>query len=243
MTAVQVLHSPKRVRVVLGGEVIADSRDVLLLRSDAFLPVYYFPEADLRPGCLEPVGDETQHELGGRTRHWTIAAGGRRAERAAWSFVAPDDPALASLAGRVAFDWRAMDAWYEEDEEVFVHPRDPQARIDVLQASCHVQVVLGGTVVADSRRPLLLFETRLPTRCYLPMADVRLDLLTFSPRPTRCPYKGIASYWSATVDGRTWPNIAWSYREPIAEMPRIKGLIAFYDEHVDAVLRDGVPSA
>lgn len=236
---VQVLPTPKRVRVVFAGIVVADSRDVLLQRGQGRLPVYYFPRKDVKPEFLQSSGDGTTDALGGRTEHFALVADERRVEAAAWTFPQPDDPALVLLADRIAFAWRAADAWFEEDEEVFVHARDPHVRIDTLPTSAHLQVILDGMVIADTRRAMMLVETNHPVRYYLPEADIRLDLLTFSPKTTSCPYKGVASYWSATIDGQLHENIAWQYRDPIAEIPKIKGLISFYPEKVDAILRDG----
>jgi uncharacterized protein (DUF427 family) len=235
----EVLPCAKRVRVVFAGQVIADSRKVLIMRGQGMLPVYYFPRTDVKPEHLRSSQEVTEHARAGRTEQFSLTAGDRHAQNAAWSFPQPADPALAPLKDHIAFAWKAMDAWFEEDEEVYVHARDPHVRIDTLACSAHIQVILAGTVIADSHRPLMLVETNHPVRYYLPADDVRLDLLTFSPRTTRCPYKGIASYWSAEIDGKTYENIAWFYRDPIPEIPRIKDLIAFYPDAVDAILRDG----
>ena len=129
----------------------------------------------------------------------------------------------------MAFDWHAMDAWYEEEDEVFVHARDPHKRVDVLESSRHVVVSVDDVVLADTRRPRLLFETGLPTRYYIPPEDVRMDLLRPSEKHTQCPYKGTASYLSSETE----QDVAWFYPEPIPEQPRIQGLIAFFNERVD----------
>ncbi|TIW56121.1 MAG: DUF427 domain-containing protein [Mesorhizobium sp.] len=234
---INVLHSPKRIRVKFGGRVIADSRHVLVLRSNHFLPIYLFPLAAIDQSVLKPSKQGQQHPVA----RFDIPVF-RLAADAAWSFIAPPDENLAPLAGRIAFTWNLVDQWFEEEEEVFVHARDPYARIDVLQSSSHVEIWFDGEPIADSRRPVLLFETHLPTRFYLPPEDVRLDRLRASLTRTRCPYKGIASYWSGVLkDGSLREDIAWSYRDPIAEMPRIKGLIAFYPQAVDRIHLDGQP--
>jgi uncharacterized protein (DUF427 family) len=239
---VNLLHSPKRIRVIFNGETIADSRQVLLLRSNHFLPIYFFPRAAVRADVLEASEYRTNHDLGGETVHWTLHLGEKRAAEAAWSFPDPRDPALEPLRDFIAFDWHAVDQWFEEDEEVFVHARDPYARIDALQSSSHVEIWLDGELIADTKRPVLLFETHLPTRFYIRPEDVRLDRLIVSDTQTRCPYKGIASYWSARLkDGTLRPDVAWEYRDPIAEMPKIKGLIAFHPNRVDAIHLDGEP--
>ena len=148
---------------------------------------------------------------------------------------AEETDAFPELAGHVTFSWDTHQ-WWEEDEEVFVHARSPYHRVDVLPSSRRVEVFAGGEKVADSVRPYLLFETHLPTRYYLPFADVRTDRLTASETVTRCPYKGVARYWSHPAV----PDVAWSYAEPLAEIPRIRGLLSFYNERVDIVL-DGAP--
>ena len=214
--------SPRRIRVRLGGRVVADSARALLLieHSEKRMPTYYLPLDDVRPGVLT---DE-------RDGRWSVVAGDRRAEGAAW---ADDD--FPELEGHVTFSWDTLE-WWEEDEQVFVHARSPHHRVDVLPSSRRVEVYVEGDKVADSVRPWLLFETHLPTRYYLPFADVRTELLTASETVTRCPYKGVARYWSHPKVA----DVAWSYPEPIAENPRIRGLLAFYNERVDIVI-DGEP--
>jgi uncharacterized protein (DUF427 family) len=214
--------SPRRVRVRLGGTVVADSRRAQLLvqYGPAGLPTYYLPMADVRPGVLV---DETADG-------WSVAAGGRRADAAAW--ISGDFP---ELKDHVTFSWETLD-WYEEDEPVYVHARDPHKRVDTARSSRRVEVFAGGDKVADSVRPLLLFETHLPTRYYLPFADVRTELLTASETVSHCPYKGRARYWSHPAV----PDVAWSYPDPIPENPKIRDLLAFYNERVDIVV-DGEP--
>lgn len=235
-----VLHSPKRVRVVFAGETIADSREALILRSNQFLPVYFFPVESVRQDALLGKREGSHEQFGGRTRNWSLNLAGRTAEDAAWSFADVDDPVFEPLKGYVAFRWKAVDQWFEEHEEIFVHPRDPYARIDTIPSSAHVEILLGGEVIADSKRAVLLFETHLPTRFYIPPEDIRMDRLTRSESHTRCPYKGIASYWSATAtDGSSKKDIAWSYLDPLPEIAKIKGLIAFYPDAVDEIRLDG----
>ena len=156
----------------------------------------------------------------------------RKVEDAAWTHERPP-PEVAALNDHVAFEWDAIDHWFEEDDEVFVHPRSPYHRVDVLNSSRHVRVELEGVTVAETRRPRLLFETGLPTRYYIPKVDVRMDLLTPTELRTRCPYKGEAVYWTAHVDGRAHDDVVWSYPAPIPECPKIEGLLCFYNERAD----------
>jgi uncharacterized protein (DUF427 family) len=129
--------------------------------------------------------------------------------------------------------WDGVDSWFEEDEEVFRHPRDPYHRVDALHSTRHVRVSVNGVVVADSKQPRLLFETSLPTRYYLPKLDVRMDLLSPTDTSSVCPYKGTARYWSVNVDGTTHRDLVWGYRDPIPEAAKIAGLVCFYNERVD----------
>ena len=142
------------------------------------------------------------------------------------------------LPDHVSIRWDAIDHWFEEDVEVFVHARDPHKRVDALASSRHVRVSIDGTVIADTHKPTILFETGLPSRYYLPPTDVRLDLLTPSDTTTGCPYKGFASYWTATIDGTEHPDIVWSYPTPLPESEAVGGLMCFYNEKVDIEIDD-----
>jgi uncharacterized protein (DUF427 family) len=229
----------RRVRVFFGGEAVADSSRTLYLFETAHLPVYYFPRDDVRFDLLEPTSHQTHCPYKGDASYYTVVAGGQRYENAVWAYPDPID-SVPELRDYVAFYWEQADAWYDEDDEVFKHARDPYHRVDVLNSSRHVQVLVDGVVVAESRRPRLLFETGLPVRYYLPKLDVRLDLLEPSPTRTRCPYKGEAAYWSVRAGGSRHEDIVWGYPAPIAEAPKIENLLAFYNEKVDIVV-DGVP--
>ena len=187
---------------------------------------------------LIQTDDHTHSSLKGDATYWTVKVGEKLAEQAAWSYSHPL-PAAASLKDYFAFDWDQMEAWFEEDEEVYVHARDPYKRVDALRSSRHVQVVVAGETVADSHRPLLLFETGLPTRYYIPKVDVRMDVLEPSQTVTRCPYKGAAQYYSVKVGPKLVRDIAWYYPYPIPECPRIENLVCFYNERVDALYLDG----
>lgn len=231
-------ESPRWLRVFFGGEPIANSKRVLLLRESGCLPVYYFPKRDVRTDFFIATGHRTRCPHKGEASYWTVKVESKVAENAAWSYLDPL-PECAEIKGYVAFEWSKMDAWYEEEEEVFVHPRDPYKRVDVLQSSRHVRVVVGGEVVADSRRPRLLLETGHPVRYYIPREDIRTELLEPSPATSRCPYKGIASYWSVRVRDQLFPDLAWSYLDPIPECPKIRGLLSFFQEREAEIYVDG----
>ena len=230
--------SPKRVRVQFGGATVADSTRVRLLFETKHLPVYYFPVEDVDESVLTLTDHRTHCPFKGEASHWTVRAGGREAENAVWGYDSPYDE-TSEIAGYRAFYWDRMDHWFEEDEEVFVHARDPYTRIDILQSHRRVEIVLGGKVVADSANALFLFETGLPARYYLPREDVRMDLLTPTGTRTRCPYKGEAVYWTAEAGGQTFDDIVWAYPDPVAEAARIADRLCFFNERVDAVRIDG----
>jgi uncharacterized protein (DUF427 family) len=229
---IEVEPSPRWVRVYFGGEAIADSKRVLLLREGPYPPVYYFHPDDVRQDLLVPSELTTECPFKGTASYWSVRVGDRVAEDAVWGYRDPL-PARRDIAGYLSFYWDRMDAWFEEAEEIFVHARDPHKRVDVVASSRHVRVELNGVTLAESKRPYLVFETGLPTRYYLPQDDVRLELLTPTATSTRCPYKGIASYWSVNLDGTVADDIVWSYPDPIPEAPKLANLLCFYNEHVD----------
>jgi uncharacterized protein (DUF427 family) len=230
--------TPRWLRVVFGGETIADSKRALIVRESKILPVYYFPREDVRTDLLVPSDYRTRDPHKGEATYWTVQVGPAIAEHAAWSYQEPL-PAWPDSGRYLAFAWNQMDAWFEEDEEVFVHPRDPYKRVDVMPSSRHVRVVVAGQTVAESRRGRLLFETGLPTRYYLPREDVRMDLLERSGTHSRCPYKGLASYWHVRVGDFVGKDFVWSYPDPIPECPKIRDLLCFFNERVEAIYVDG----
>ncbi|MDQ3912737.1 MAG: DUF427 domain-containing protein [Actinomycetota bacterium] len=225
-------ESPRRVRVVFNGETVADSRRVKLLHETGHLPVYYFPEEDARMDLLEESGHTTHCPFKGDASYWSVRVEDKVAENAVWSYREPVDSA-APLAGLIAFYWNKMDEWYEESEQVFVHPRDPYHRVDVLDSDRHVTIKVNGELVAETDRPKLLFETGLPTRYYIPPEDVREEFLVSSDKNTQCPYKGVASYWSVEAGGERVEDLVWSYRRPIPEAGKIKSHLCFFNERVD----------
>jgi uncharacterized protein (DUF427 family) len=224
MSELRYEKSGRWVRVKFGGEIIADSTEPMLVWYKGGLPAYYFQPEAIAQEVLSASSSAADDGL----TYWDVTRNGVLAEAAAWSF-GTESP----LAGYTTFKWRAMEAWYEEGEEIFAHPRDPYHRVDVVASSRHVRVVVDGTTVAETSRPHLLFETTLPTRYYLPAEDVNMALLTPTSAHTLCPYKGQASYWSVKLNGQTHCNLVWGYPDPIPECPKIKGLLCFFNEKVD----------
>jgi uncharacterized protein (DUF427 family) len=230
---VRVELSPRRVRAFFAGEPIADSKRVLLVFEPRRLPVYYFPVQDVRMDLLRPTAHSEAAPEGPIAR-WSIESHGRSVDNVAWSYRQPDE-ARAALENHIAFYWGKLDSWFEEDDEVFVHPRDPYHRVDVRRSARPVRIEVGGDVIAETTRARLLFETQLPVRFYVPREDVRVELHP-GARRTYCPYKGQASYWSLHAGGRRREDLGWSYEAPLPDAVAIAGLVAFWDERVDVFL-------
>jgi uncharacterized protein (DUF427 family) len=236
---VRLEPTQRRIRAVVDNHTVADSTAAFVLFERNHLPVYYFPRTDLVEEHLLPSDHHTDCPRKGTASYFHLRVGDRIIENAVWYYPEPLEH-LPELAGLAALYWGRVDHWLEEDDEVFKHARDPYHRVDVLRSSRHVQVIVNGAVVAETNRPSLLFETGLPTRFYIPAADVRMELLRPTQTSSVCPYKGTARYWSVTVGDVTLPDAAWSYPTPIPECPKIEGLVCFFDERVEAIVVDGV---
>ena len=222
----------RRIRVVLNGETVADSRRASLLYETGYLPAYYFPEADVRMDLLMPSASEPRESpILGRARSWSVRAGERTAEDAAFGWSEPLEGAP-PVRGLVTFVFNKMDEWYEEDDRIRGHPADPYHRIDVRRSSRHVTLSHNGNVVAETRRPVILFETSLPPRYYIPREDIVGELIP-SDVHSRCAYKGVASYYSVRVGDELLPDLVWYYPEPAGEAAGIKGYVALFDERLD----------
>jgi uncharacterized protein (DUF427 family) len=238
MTDLRTERIDKWVRGRLGDALVVETRDPLLVWQGGFPPVYGFARDEVADGALRPASGAAYP--GGfffgphlPVEQWyDVVAGGEVVECGAWT--------LADLPDRVVLTWQPRRlAWTEEDEPVGLHPRDPHKRVETLRSSRHVEVILDGTIVATSKRPVLLLETDLPTRYYLPRGDVRLDMLTTTHNVSACPYKGTAdAYWSFPGPPEI-PNIAWSYSAPLPAVAAIERRVSFYNELVDLRV-DGV---
>lgn len=226
----RIEQGTKRVRAYLGGHAVADTHHPVYVWESPYYPAYYIPVSDVHSELLTPTGRTRHSASRGDAALYDIAVpGGRTAVDGAWRYA---DSPVEELRDLVRFDWEAMDSWFEEDEEVFVHPRSPYTRVDILGSSREVRVELDGVELARSSQPRVLFETGLPPRYYLPKTDVRLDLLEPSETVTRCPYKGAADHLSARTAGGVVQDVAWTYPAPLPESSRIAGLVSFYDRKV-----------
>jgi uncharacterized protein (DUF427 family) len=227
---------PRRIRAVHGGRAVVDTVAAHYVWEWAHYPPYYVPRGDVLEDALVAEG-QTEDTPQGTVQWFRWASGAMDGAPIARLVVAsPDHPLLVDT---FRFDWDALDRWYEEDEEVFVHPRDPYSRVDALRSTRPVRVELDGVVLAESSSPVMVFETGLPTRYYLNRTEVHFEHLVPTATVSRCPYKGTTTgYWSVVVEGTTHDDLAWSYDFPTRQLLPIAGLVAFYNEKVDTYVGD-----
>lgn len=218
---------PRRVRATVGEHTVLDTRRGRLLHESTLLPVLYVPDEDVDTSLLATSDHVTHCPFKGDARYWHIQGGGRTTENGAWAYPDPK-PEAGWLRGHTAFVWDAVDAWYDEEERVEGHLRDPFHRLDVRQASGHVRVLRGTRVLAQSTRAKVLSETGLPNMYYLPRADVEVSLEA-SATTTVCPYKGTASYWSVGEQR----DAAWSYEDPLNDAALVAGHVCFSSDEYD----------
>ncbi|WP_219835379.1 DUF427 domain-containing protein [Paenibacillus sp. R14(2021)] len=236
----RVEPSSRWVRVKFGGETIADSKRVVLAFEKGARPVYYFPQDDVNMQLLIPSHEQYICSHKGTANYWSIQAGGSVVDNAAWSYRTPT-PGAKGIEGLLSFYWNRSITWFEEELQVFGHARDPYVRADAIPSSRHVKVVVGGEVIAESSQTVVVFETGLAPRVYLPKEAIRQDVLVASSTTTRCPYKGLASYWSIQIGDKLYKDVLWSYEHPMGAVREITGYVSFYGEKVDALLVDGEP--
>ncbi|MGI8937515.1 MAG: DUF427 domain-containing protein [Iamia sp.] len=229
---------PRRVRATFNGATVLDTTRGRLLHESNILPVLYVPSDDVSQDLLVATDLSTHCPFKGDASYWSLVVGDRTAENAVWGYPEPLDQA-AWLLGHQAFAFDAVDAWFDEDEHVEGHLRDPYHRIDTRRSSRRVRVTVGDLVVAESSRPVVVSETGLPNRWYLPVGDVRTDLLTSSTTRTHCPYKGWSTYWSM-ADGSA-ADVAWSYPEPFSDVAAAAGHLCFLGDAVTTEV-DGTPA-
>jgi uncharacterized protein (DUF427 family) len=224
---------PRRIRAMLAGEVVLDTNRALYVWEWPYYPQYYIPIADVSPAVLVDE-QHTEHLHRGTAQLLGLRVGEVSHPKSARLYA---EDAMDGVAGTVRFDWDAADAWFEEDEEVFVHPRNPYVRVDALRSTRSVRVELDETVLAESSSPVMVFETGLPTRYYFNRTEVDFDHLVPSDTVTSCPYKGQTSgYWTVCVRDASYPDLAWAYGFPTRQLLPIAGMIAFYNEKVDTIV-------
>jgi uncharacterized protein (DUF427 family) len=229
----QIEPAPRRVRGFIAGQPAFDTQRAIYVWEWPHYPQYYVPLADVDTQVLVDE-DHPQRLHRGLARRHGLRVGSVSRPGTVRVFTADS---MAGLENMVRFDWDALDAWFEEDEQIFVHPRNPYARVDALRSTRHVRVELEGVVLAESASPVMVFETGLPTRYYLNRTDVDFQHLVATDTVTACPYKGTTSgYWAVDLSGQIYPDVAWTYDFPTAPLLAIAGLISFYNEKVDTYI-------
>ncbi|KAK7967707.1 uncharacterized protein PG986_001984 [Apiospora aurea] len=267
---VKTLRTPKRVRIQLDSTVVADTTSALYVWEHEYYPFYYVPLSTFREGALKPKEDEENEKAAPSSSPSSApspsfyvatltagaGAGGQRTTTdrvLVFSQDLPPNSAARGLAGLARVEFSAPGAaWFEEDERIYVHPRDPYKRIDILPSTRPVRVFVEGRLVASAPSSMHLYETGLPVRYYLPATalaatDDGLGLVRESGTTTQCPYKGEANYYSVVLppgkgEGKgegeetVVKDVIWYYRTPTHESARVAGLLCFYNEKVDIEL-------
>lgn len=231
--AVLIEPTSRRIRLKLGDRFIADSTRAIVIYENGARPTYYLPKTDFVSGALSAASKGEPAPLYGTKTFWSLQSEGTSLPDKAWSY---DGAKLGTpeLAEYLTVDWRSV-RWFEEDQEIFGHPRNAYHRIDTLPSSRLVEVIVDGKPVAHTRRAIFLFETGMIARYYFPVEDLVAGTLVPSDYTTYCPYKGPAAYYHFELDGKRHENIVWYYVEPFPEASKIKGLISFYNEKVDTI--------
>ncbi len=226
--------APKRVRVMAGGHLLADTTRALLLFESDHIPIYYFPIEDVKTELFEDGQLVTHSPYKGNARHYSLKDSDGKYDDIMWHYDKPVE-GCPDISNHVSFYWHEVDRWFEEDEEVFVHVRDPFRRVDCLPTSRRVTATLNKTTLADTGRAILLFETGLPTRPYLPLEDCKTEHLEPSDLRTMCPYKGEAQYYHIRMGDTFVKNAVWYYPDPVHEAARIRGMLSFGLEFIDSL--------
>jgi uncharacterized protein (DUF427 family) len=228
----RVEPAPRRVRGYLGHHLVFDTTAARYVWEVPYYPQYYIPLADVDADFLRDENHPQTVQFGPSRLHSLIGAE-RTHQSAARVFDADGE---SPVAGTVRFEWNCL-RWFEEDEPIYGHPRNPYSRVDALRSHRHIRVELDGAVLADTTSAVLLFETGLPTRYYIDPADVAFEHLEPSTTQTLCPYKGVTSgYWSVGAGDELHSDLAWTYHYPLPAVAPIAGLVAFYNEKVDIVV-------
>jgi uncharacterized protein (DUF427 family) len=220
----------RRIRASLAGKTVLDTIRALYVWEWPNYPQYYIPTTDVRRDLLVDE-HRSQSSPFGTAAAYGLRVGDVYRPNAAKIFI---ESSIDALRDTIRFDWAALDAWFEEDEHVFVHPRNPYVRVDALRSTRRIRVELDGAVLAESSSPIMVFETGLPTRYYFNRTQVNFEHLVPTDTVTECPYKGkTTGYWSVRVGETIYRDLAWAYDFPTREVSPIAGLISFYNERVD----------
>lgn len=223
-----------QIRVIFNGETIAESTNAKLLIEHRGELRYYFPQEDVRQDLLKASEHTESSGYRGTAHFYHLTVGDKISKNVAWHYPETKD-GRPDVTNHIAFKWHGVDSWFEEDEEIFGHIRSPYHRVDAYPSSRNVKVVIDGETIAESNNPVIVAETGLVTRYYLPQEDVNFDYLTTTDAESVCPYKGFANYWTVNVGDKQYDNIVWSYADPIDQQQRLKDLVAFWTEKDNSI--------
>ena len=224
----RILFAPddRRLRAQIAGHTVLDTTRAHLLHETGIRPVAYVPLEDFDDGVLERTQTVTHCPFKGDASYWSIRVGDELRDDAVWAYETPIEEA-AWLRGFAALAFEKADRWIVEDEPVAGRLRDPYHRVDVHQSSRPVRVSVGDDLVAETSRPVLVFETSLPVRAYVPRGDLVAGHLAPSPKTTTDPYMGDAAYWHVHANGERFEDAAWSYELPLAAAMKVAGYVCF----------------
>ncbi|TKX26245.1 hypothetical protein C1H76_1598 [Elsinoe australis] len=229
---VKTLATQRRVRLLLNGTYIADTTSPLFVWEHPYYPQYYLPSAAFDQKSITR-GEEIKGDDGKRIATLLKLKVGETETEKAVEFDAGLEGKGKEVAGRVKVEFGAVDQWFEEDTPVYVHPKDPFKRVDILASMRPIKISVGGKVIAETTTSMHLYETGLPVRYYMPLTAVDQSVLRPSDLRTKCPYKGEAEYYSVVVDGKEWKDVVWYYTRPTVECAAVQGLVCFYNEKVE----------
>ncbi|KAF2686749.1 DUF427-domain-containing protein [Lentithecium fluviatile CBS 122367] len=225
------LSTPRRVRGLLNAKFAFDTINAYHVWEHPNYPQFYVPVSSFTSDAT--LTKTSSVEGTKEAVHFgKLSVGSRSTDRVLIFNNAP-------LKNLVKIDFKEIDQWFEEDVPIFVHPKDPFKRIDILNSTRQVKVALDGVTLAESANPLFLLETSLHTRYYLPPTSVMWEYLIDSTTETYCPYKGRANYYNVVVHGKEYRDLVWYYRYPTSESAPIAGHLCFYNEKVDISI-DGI---
>lgn len=230
---VVVEETPRWIRGYFGDTKIVDSKTAYLVwEGTNSIPYWAFPTQDVI-GLVENNHTDAGEE-GYRAQWYDLKASSKTISDIGWK-IKPDVPGYIQEANNlVVIDTTKVDKWYEDDEQVKGHAAGPYNRIDIRKSSRPVKVVIDGVTVAETNSALFLYENGYVTRYYIDTADIKnKELFHPTSHTSVCPYKGVASYYSATINGKEYENIVWFYPEPIDAVAKLKGHWSFYNEKLD----------
>ena len=240
----KTLPTPRKIQILFGGIYVIKTTNAVFVWEHPYYPQYYVPKSDLvawskKNSFTFSSGEEFKTDSGDViASQCTIAAGSKSTDNVL-AFSSDLGGKAKDLAGLVKIDFGSVDQWFEEETPIYVHPKDPFKRVDILASVRDIRVSVDGHTIAQTQTSMHLYETGLPVRYYLPLTSVDASVLRPSETRTKCPYKGEAQYYSVEVGGKLHEDLFWYYVNPTLESMKVQGLLCPYTERVDLEV-DGV---